>query len=331
MSAVFERRDAVPAGLDGWGDRLLFQTSPWLAFVAETQGAEPVFAELKDGGKTVGWFTGLTFRRYGVKLLGSPFPGWTTAYMGFNLVDGYPRRAALAGLRDFAFRELGCLHLELCDRTLTPEDARAEGYDFAPGGGYELDLRPDEAAIFANMEKDCRNFIRKGEKSGVVIEEAAGDESFVADYCAQLADVFAKQSLVPTYTAARVRALIKHLGPTGDLLLLRARGPEGDCVATGLFPAFKTHMYFWGGASWRKHQHLRPNELLIWTAMRHWKARGALTFDMMGRRDYKKKFGPYEIAVPWLRASRYGALERLRNAAKTLVGLKQKAMGWRKG
>ena len=79
--------------------------------------------------------------------------------------------------------------------------------------------------------------------------EEAQDLAFADDYYAQLKDVFAKQSLVPTYEVERVRELIKNLLPTGMLLLLRARDQEGNCIATGIFPAMNKTMYFRGGAS----------------------------------------------------------------------------------
>ena len=64
--------------LDGFADRTVFQTRDWLNFVAETQRAAPVIAQLQQDGKVVGFFSGLTFSRLGVKILGSSFPGWTT-------------------------------------------------------------------------------------------------------------------------------------------------------------------------------------------------------------------------------------------------------------
>lgn len=325
----FERQDLRTfdfAKADAFADRTIFQTRPWLDFVAATQGAEPVVAALRDGGELVGYFTGLIVCKYGFKILGSPFPGWTTSYMGFNLIPGRSRSEALAGLRAFAFKELGCVHAEVYDRWATTEDARASGLEHGLGQSYELDLRPTEEALLAGMQKGCRGYIKQAEKLGVTIEEAS-DAGFADDYCAQLQDVFAKQSLVPTYEIKRVRALIEHLLPTGNLLLLRARDAQGRCIATALFPAFNTHMYFWGAASWRAHQNQRPNEIIIWHAMRYWKKRGVSFFEMMGRRDYKKKFGPYEIEVPWMRASRFEALAKMRNFAKTLVALKQKTFG----
>src|SRR6266852_8869466 len=99
--------DAVDwAQLDSCPDRTIFQTLPWLTFVSRTQRAEPVVAALRDGTETLGYFTGLIVHKYGCKILGSPFPGWTTDYMGFNLLPGISRRQALAAFADFAFRDL---------------------------------------------------------------------------------------------------------------------------------------------------------------------------------------------------------------------------------
>src|SRR5215207_8451207 len=102
--------------MDAFGDRVIFQTREWVEFVARAQGAEPVVAAVRDGARTVGYFTGLVVRRYGIRILGSPLPGWTTSSMGFNLEAGVSRGRAVEALTEFAFGTLRCLHLELKDR-----------------------------------------------------------------------------------------------------------------------------------------------------------------------------------------------------------------------
>jgi len=74
---------------------------------------------------------------------------------------------------------------------------------------------------------------------------------------------------VPTYGVDRVRALIRNLHPTGRLLLLRARDPEGKGIATGIYPGMNDVAQFWGNASFRSGQQWRPNETLHWYAMRY--------------------------------------------------------------
>jgi len=63
----------------------VFQTLPWLSFLAETQKAEPVIAAVESDGHLLGYFTGLMVNKYGIKVLGSPFRGWGTYFMGFGM------------------------------------------------------------------------------------------------------------------------------------------------------------------------------------------------------------------------------------------------------
>jgi CelD/BcsL family acetyltransferase involved in cellulose biosynthesis len=310
-----------------YADRLIFHTPQWLQFVAESQRAEPVLAVVTDhAGTRVGHFTGLLSKRYGLRILGSPMAGWTTSYLGFNLRPQVPRRAALEALLPFAHRDLGCAHLEVRDRGMTEADLGGLGLRWAAAPTAIIDLHAGEDALFAAMAGACRRNIRKAEKMGVTIEEVNGDPTFADDYYDQLRDVFAKQNLVPTYSVERVRSLIRHLEPAGHLLLLRARDPEGRCIATAVLPWYHRTMYFWGGASYRPHQHRRPNEALIWHALRHAKRHGLTEFDFVGGNAYKAKYGTIEVPVPWARHSRSPLIAGLRDAAKEGYALKQRAV-----
>lgn len=319
------------AELDRFPDRHLFQTRAWLSFLADMQGAEPVIARLQDGTQTLGYFTGLIVQRWGLRFLGSPLPGWTTPYMGFNLAPGVPRRIAAAALPALAFHQLGCVHVELRDRWLTDADTPGLGYGHRRDVGFdertfEVDLAGDEDVIFGRMTSACRRAVRKAEKAGVTIEEAS-DLTFADEFYDQLREVFLRQGLVPTYDVTRVRTLIRHLQPAGMLLLLRARDAEGRCIATGIFPAFNDLMFFWGGASYRAYQHNRPNEALHWYAMRYWKARGVRRYDLGGFMDYKRKYGGVEIAIPGYRQSRYAWVAAARSLAPAGMRAKQAVLG----
>jgi CelD/BcsL family acetyltransferase involved in cellulose biosynthesis len=320
-SCDWEAMDALP-------DRVIFQTREWVDFVARTQRAEPVIAAVLDAGEPVGWFTGLRVRRLGAPILGSPFPGWTTPSMGFNLVDGASRPAAVGALVRFAFGPLRCVHLELKDRRLEVTDLAGQGFQHQPNVTFEVDLSASEDEIFARMTSACRRAIRKAAKSGVTVEEAAPD-GFAEEYFAQLEEVFARQSLRPTYGVERVRDLIRCLHPTGRLLLLRAVNAEGKPIATGIFPAMNGTAYFWGGASWRADQIVRPNEAIFWHAMRYWRARGMRVLDMGGGGDYKRKYGPVELSVPFFRRGRVPGVLALRDGARIAHAAAQRLRGRR--
>jgi hypothetical protein len=343
MRREWTKEPAVsPGDVDPWFERIawenvdwtaiaamphctLFQTRAWLEFLADSKGGEPVVAVLRDGTRDLGYFTGMLVQKMRMRVLGSPLPGWTTPYMGFNLEAGVDRRLAADALVEFAFRELRCLHLELRDRWLSEVDVEGLGFARRADVGFdertfEIDLTLREEMLLARMSSACRRCIHKAEKVGVQIEEAC-DPEFADEYYAQLSEVFARQGLVPTYDVDRVKALIRALGPSGSLLLLRARDQSGRCIATGIFPGSHDTAYFWGGASWRAHQGNRPNEALQWYAIRYWKQRGMLRYDLGGYAEYKQKYGGQEITVPGFRRSTF----RIISAARTFMPMGMRA------
>lgn len=306
------------ARFDTFDDRVIFQTREWLQFISRTQGTRSVFATVRRGGEDVGLFSAQFVRRYGVPILASPFPGWTTASMGFNLHEGVSRRDAVQALVRFAYRSQRCLHLELKDRHLTEGELAGLGFDCTLDDTMEVDLTGDDAAIMGRMTSACRRAIRKAAKTGVCVEEVSG-EAFASEYYAQLLEVFARQSLRPSYDVVRVRELIRCVGPTGRLLMVRARSPQGEPIATGIFPAMNGTAYFWGGASHAEGQIHRPNEAIFWHAMRYWRDRGITVMDLGGGGAYKRKYGPREFTVPFFRRSRLPALGTLRDVAEKVL------------
>lgn len=318
MTVRLERAslDDVPWDeLEAQADRTVGQTRAWLDFLVETQRAEPVVARVLDGGSPAGWFSGAVVTRFGVRFLGSPLRGWTTAAMGFNLAPGADRAGAVGALPAFAFGELRCLHLEVADRALAAPEALATRLHAEELPGWQLDLQRPDDELLAGMNQMARRNIRKAERYGVRIEEvdplAPGD--FADEYFAQVTEAFAKRRRRPPYGPDRVAALVRHLGPTGHLVLLRAVGPDGSPLATALFAGLPdSTAEFWMGASRRSAQGLFPNEPLMWEGMRRWRQLGAARFDFGGGGPYKAKFGGDPHVLVRLHASRFSSLDTAR-------------------
>jgi Acetyltransferase (GNAT) domain len=303
------------AQLDSFGDRTVFQTREWLEFLVATQGGEPVVARVLDRDEELGWFTGLVVKRFGLRILGSPFQGWTTGPMGFNLREDASYCEAVEALFGFAFGELRCVHVEMLDRELDFGQLQGmKGVELSPFGSFEIDLTASEDDLFAAMSSACRRAIRKSEKVGVRVERAYG-EGFADEYYPQLEDVFGKQSLSPPYSVERVREMIRSVEPSGRLLMLRALSPDDEPIASAIFPVFKGFAYFWGGASWRSKQIMRPNEAIFWHAIRHVKQLGVPAFDLGGGGDYKRKYGGVATTRPFVRRSRLPGLMAMRKVA----------------
>lgn len=307
--------------LDARPDRVITATRAWLDFLVESQGIEPVAAEVLQGSARVGWFTGGVVRRGGLRFLGSPLRGWTTAMIGFTLDDGISRPDAAVALARFAFADLDCVHLEVADRSFDPAMTPPAGFASSTLPGYELDLRADDDELLRGMKRDARYNIGLARRKGVTIEvvDPVDPGDFAPVYYAQVSEAFAKRHLPVTYPLARVEAMIRHVGPTGKLLLLRARTDDGAIAATGIFPGQPGGTAeYWMGGSTRSLQALKPNELLMWTALRTWRDRGATTMDFGGGGSYKAKYGGRPNALLSLRSSRYPVLERARSVGLEL-------------
>ena len=128
----------------------------------------------------------------------------------------------------FAFRSLGCVHVELKDRRLQGRRSRRAGVRQRASPGPSRWICP---ATRRRSSGGCRApagaRCARREKVGVTVEQAAGGR-FAEEYYGQLVDVFARQSLVPTYGVERVRALIECLRADRTAAAARAR-----CRPTG--------------------------------------------------------------------------------------------------
>jgi lipid II:glycine glycyltransferase (peptidoglycan interpeptide bridge formation enzyme) len=135
--------------------------------------------------------------------------------------------------------------------------------------------------MWQHITGKCRNRIRKGQKSGLRVEQC-DDISIVEDYYAQHTDVFDHQGLPPKYPLKTVHALVHNLMSAGMLLAIRIRY-KGETVATGLFPHDNRYLYSFGIAAWVKYRHLCPNELLYWSAMQWGGSHGLQRFSIGGK------------------------------------------------
>lgn len=305
---------------------LVCQRPEWLSFLEQTQRGDPVAARLIDRGRVVGAFAGMIVRKAGVRILGSPFPGWTTPYMGLDLLPGVDRRQAIAALVPFAFGTLGCVHFEVMDRQLTLDDVRGLGARHRMFRTSEVLLREDPDELIASFSSTCRRYIRKAAREGVFVEEAR-DPAFADEFYDQLLDVFGRQNLVPTYGRSRARRLIETI-PAEHLLLLRARTADGVSAATAIFHAIdRQRAYVWGVAGRREAMPLHPYEIMLFHAMNAWRDRGYRILDLGGAGAYKEKYHPRPTPVPWIRVSKYPFIAPLREVARVAIVARQRVAG----
>ena len=295
----------------------LFTTMEWLDFIQEDSKGDLFFLRITDDDSLVGYFTGMVVNKFGIKIAGSPFSGWSTVYMGFDVFDGINKLDLLPCVQEYLFKHKKVGLIEIVDRGIPVKDAQDAGYCADIADTLELDVDKTDDELFKVFKTDCRNFIRQFERRGAIYERVAPSDEFAEEYYEQLKDVFAKQGLVPTYSVDKVKRLLRHLTDGETVLCQHVLDPETkESIATSIFLAYNKIFYFWGGASYRSGQHYRPNEYMLWRAITYWRDKGYQTFDMVGVRDYKKKFGSHEVQYAHITIPRYKWIVLLRDLAK---------------
>lgn len=306
-------------------NKSVLTTKEWIEFIEEDSNATPYILKIKKSDSLVGFFSALIVKKFGLKIVGSPFPGWSTVYMGLDVWKTEEKYPILDELIPFVMNDTKCMYLQIIDRDfeeeqLIPIKNKYKGtIEFVET--LELGIEGDDDIQYKKMKADCRNFIKQFERRGATIEEAVPNDEFAEEYYEQLLDVFAKQDLVPTYTVDKVKCLLKHLSRSNSVYCLRVKDPDGKSIATSIFPGFNKKMFFWGGASLRPYQQYRPNEYMIYKAMHYWRGRGCVEFDMVGNRSYKKKFGSWEVSYPSIIIPKHAILVNLKNIAAKLYYL----------
>ncbi|NQV51345.1 MAG: GNAT family N-acetyltransferase [Candidatus Marinimicrobia bacterium] len=275
-----------------YSEKSIFTTPAWIQFVADDSNATPHVIQIDHGGRVLGYFSGLIVSKFGVKIFGSPFRGWSTCFMGFDVADEGHILQIIPAIIPYIYKTTRVKYIEIVDRSLQVADADSIPYTTSIVDTLELsvDAKSDDD-LLSGFKSDCRNFINQFGKRGATLEEATPDDAFAVEYYDQLTDVFAKQGMVPTYSLEKVKTLLRNFSASDNMLCLRVRNPKGESIATSIFLGFNKKFFFWGGASYRGSQFYRPNESMIWYAIRYWRARGFKVFDMVGVRDYKLKFG----------------------------------------
>ena len=326
--SILDSQAAPWPEIESCADHVVFKSRAWMDFLVESQGVRPLPIAIRRDGSLIGYFIGARLRK-GIRIVASPFEGWCTPFQGLSVLApiSIPERLAVyKELITFCEATPGCDWFQATDWGLAPEDMTGSPLSWLPVLGYRLDLTLDEEVLFARFSSATRRAIRKAQKGGVTVGQPEDPDQFVRDYYDQLLDVFAKQGLKPTYSLARIRALVRHLLPTGNLLLLESRSAEGACIGTGIFCGDNRLAQFWGGASYRASQILRPNEILFWEAIRRLRGRGLREMEFGGLGAYKEKYGPEPCARVQVYSARWKILASLKNTARIVFRF---ARSWR--
>jgi predicted ATP-grasp superfamily ATP-dependent carboligase len=310
--------------------RRVGHTRAWVESLAAAGHGTPLFLVFERGDEVVGCLPGLLVRVAGFTLFGSPLPGWQTASMGpvFD-AELLPTAELIDTLVRYLERVHHVAHIELMLSGLDDAVLRAAGFRGATVGTFRAPLHPGaEETTFAGLKDSARRNIRRAERLGVEIRMGV-DADFVDDHYAQLREVYLRGGNAIPFSRQRLAAGVEEMHRAGKLIAVSAYLP-GDSVriATATFLVEADELQLWMWAHSPAHRWYRVTELLTWRAMQRAMAIGCTQFDLLGRGDFKMKFGAAldETKQRWVR-SRSPVLAAARPIAHGIFQAQQMVRG----
>jgi hypothetical protein len=294
--------------LERFADHTVYHTLPWLRTLVASHKLQLHLIAVDTDDRADAIWPLLETRKGPLRIVGSPLPGWSTAYLGPLFAEGADIGAswrafmASAPLRRASYIALKAIGSARC------LDLSKRGFQkIAEFDTYRIDLRQPQDVLWGRLRAVCRNEIRKSQRAGVEIHEEA-DEAFVDPYWSMTCETFARTQARPTHTREFVALLWRNLHGAGMVRVISA-WRHRERIASVVLLRDHGVMYYWGSASHLEHRRLCAHRLLLWEAIAGAQQEGLKQFDLIstagGPGQFKKSFGPDEvtIATHWERSA----------------------------
>ena len=280
------------------GDTSFFHTAAWARVLVDSYGYKPVyFVGRKDGRLSLVMpFMDVASRLTGRRGVSLPF---TDSCDPFG-PDSELLRQAVRDVIDYGQRAKWRYAEWRTVQDLVPE---AKGP--APYLIHNLDLVRGETEILAGLHENHRRNIRKAEKAGLTMTIDRSRES-LGDFYRLHCRTRRKHGL-PPQPLMFFKKIFEHV-LSRDLGIIVSAHLSGKAVASSVFFHFGPNAIFKYGASDSGYLALRPNNLVMWEAVKWFKRRGAKDLDLgrtelddRGLRRFKLGWGASESALSYYR------------------------------
>jgi hypothetical protein len=300
-----------PITYPGWDEILLsapdhsfFHSSSWAKVLSESYGYSPTYFTLLEGNKIIAlipvmeiksFLTGkrgvsLPFTDYcdPIILNGVPFPDLFNCIIDYGQKHGWKYLELRGGQKFLSFQHL----------TLNTHLPCSSAYF-----GHTLDLAKGEEQILSGLRDSTQRNIRKAVKEGVKVEVANTLDS-VKEFHRLNLMTRKRHGLPPQplhfFEKVYEHIISKHLG----IVVLASY--ENKVIAGAVFFHFGEKAVFKFGASDRNFHYLRPNNFVMWEAIKWYRANGfkSICFGRtepvnIGLRRFKQGWGTEELAISY--------------------------------
>jgi hypothetical protein len=168
---------------------------------------------------------------------------------------------------------------------------------------HTIDLQGEPESLFKRLGSSLRRGIRKAQEEGLAIEFDAKPEAISTYY--SLHCLTRRKHGVPPQPSRFFESIGRHVLGTGKGFVGLARW-QGATIAAAVYLYHGRQAFYKFGASDYRFQHLRPNNLLMWEAMKHCAALGCSSLHLGrtslvndGLRRFKQSFGANEETLAY--------------------------------
>ena len=304
-SGTFRRLN--PLDTPGWdrrvssfGEASVFHSAAWAGVLRDTYGHTPQYFCIENGGKLSAALPMMEVNspwtgRRGVSL---PFTDECALLSDGSVAPDDLVRAAMDFGRQRKWKYLEC-------RGIKDSTAMTGARTSLSFFGHALRLVGGEDAIFSGLESSVRRGIRKAEKSGVKVEVCQTSESVRVFY--SLHCKTRKKHGLPPQPFSFFDNIFRRVVEPGMGCTVVASF-QGRPIAASMFLHFRPRAIYKFGASDLSFQHLRPNNLVMWEAIRWYAGQGFDSLDFgrtsmanEGLRRFKLGFGTTERAITYVK------------------------------
>ncbi len=277
----------------------IYHHSSWSRVLQESYGYQPYCYAVEEGGEliAVAPFLRVSSWLTGERLTCLPFSDH--CFPLSRTAEG--AELLLKAVQEEATRQSISLEVRGRGNGLDPVEA-----GFSEKDSYVIHLAEMEGKSDQLMERlhyRARRGIKEAEKRGVTVREAMGEEDLKEFY--RLNVLTRKKHGVLPQPFRFFQAIQRHILAPGRGILLLAEN-SGKTIAGVLYLLFRDTVTYKFNASDEAYLKLRPNHLLIWTAMEWACQKGYKVFDFgrcdlenAGLREFKRQWAAQEFPLPY--------------------------------
>ena len=257
-------------------DAHVFHSSAWARVLTQTYNHHPCYMAAFDCGQAVAAIPVMEVksRLTGARGVSVPFSDFSPPLFFSNRVS----EAALSFVLELgSSRDWRAFHLH------GPHDSGHVDISASDAAFYShvIDLTRSEDELLGRCESSVRRAIRKAQKEGIRVEQSVSKTALLEFY--HLHCRTRRRHGLPPQPRRFFESIFRELIARGEGHIFLARKNNGT-IAAALFLTFCNRALYKFAASELSYRQLRPNNLILWEAIRFYAARRSPTLHL-GRAD----------------------------------------------